>query len=136
MPTATTLATKGFIIPQPKSALLNGKIEIEEGWQLCAIPIRFGYWSIGEHKHIHDGTVAKFKNYVMDQIDDLYGSGLISVANTFTGDNQFYYNYVPNLTPDNSVHNFNLIYSDGVANEVMGFWIKSLSPTPIIISWG
>ena len=130
------LVTRGMIVPKRKSPLSNGKIELEMGWQLCAIPILFGYWSIVEHKHIHDGTVAKFKNYVMDQIDDLYGNGLISVANTFTGDNQFYYNYIPNITPDNSTHNFNLIYNDGVANEVMGFWIKSLSPTPLMISWG
>jgi len=136
MPTGTTLVTHGFVIPSPNDVLLKGTIELEKGWQLCAIPIKFGRWSINQHKHIHDNTIAKFKNYVMDQIDDLYGTGKILVANTFTGDNQYFYNFVPNLTSENSVNNFNLVYNDNSSYEVMGFWIKSLSPTPLIISWG
>jgi len=139
-----TLVSKGFdmwssvvTVSGGGSGFGGGTIEIEFGWSLCAIPIEQGYWSSTAHRHIHDNvTTAKFKNYVLDQIDDLYSSGLIEVANTYTGDNQFFFSYIPGSTPESSPNNFNLIYIDGVHKEVSGFWIKSLSITPIIISWG
>lgn len=115
----------------------SGSIEIEQHWQLCAIPREFGYWSSVTHAHVHDGvTVAKFKNYVLDQITDLYGTGKIQVANTYTGDQQAFYSYVVGSTPESSPHNFSLLYTDGVHREVSGFWIKSLSVTPMVITWG
>jgi hypothetical protein len=114
-----------------------GSIQLEYGWQLVAVPIVSGFWSTIEHKHIHDDiTIAKFKNYVLDQITDLYGSGVVEVANTYLGDNQFFWNYVPGSTPETSNHNFKLVYNDSGYFEISGFWLKSLSMIPIVITWG
>lgn len=118
----------------------SGTIELESGWQLVAIPINYGYWDDTAHEHVHDDvTVAKIKNYVIDQIEDLYttASGIVEVANTYTGDNQFFWNYVVGTTPDGSLHNFQLIYDDGSYREISGFWIKIIGPAaPYVITWG
>lgn len=119
------------------SGVESGSIELEYGWQMIAIPIEYGYWDNTTHTHIHDNvTVAKFKNYVLDQIEDLYGTGVVEVANTYTGDQQAFYSYVVGSTPEGSPHNFNMIYVDGSNKEISGFWIKSLSLTSMIITWG
>ena len=71
----------------------SGSIQLEQGWQLIAIPIIYGYWDSTLHEHVHDEiTTAKVENYVMDQIEDLYtnvsgttASGveeIVEVANT------------------------------------------------------
>lgn len=115
----------------------GGYIQIEPGWQLISIPIRYGYWDTVSHSHIHDGTtVAKFKNYVLDQIEDKYGPNKIEVANTYLGDLQAFYSYVVGSTPESSPHNFNLVYIDSGYKEITGFWIKSISATDMLISWG
>lgn len=114
-----------------------GSIELEEGWQLIAIPIQKGYWSSVEHKHIHDNTRAKFKNYVLDQIIDVYGNDVVEVANTYLGDNQFFWSYVVGSTPETSPHNFSLVYDDEGNLEISGFWIKIIGTNaPYIITWG
>jgi len=114
-----------------------GSIQLEHGWQLIAAPVQHGYWSSSLHEHVHDDvTTAKFENYILDQIDDLYGSGIIEVANTYTGDNQFFWSYVVGSTPESSPHNFNMVYNDGGNLEIAGFWIKSLSVSPVVITWG
>jgi len=115
-----------------------GSIELEYGWQLIAVPVVHGYWDFASHKHIHDNiTVAKFKNYILDQITDLYGNNIVEVANTYLGDNQFFWNYVPGSTPETSPHNFQLVYDDGVNKEIAGFWIKIKGTNaPYLITWG
>lgn len=115
----------------------SGSIELELGWQLCAIPIQYGYWDSSSHQHVHDDvTVAKFKNYILDQIEDLYGtvSG-VEVANTYTGDAQEFYSYVVGSTPESDINNWQLVYDDGIYKEVSGFWIKT-TISGMIISWG
>jgi len=116
----------------------KGSIELETGWQLVAIPIEHGYWSSATHMHIHDGvTKAKFKNYVLDQISDLYGEDIVEVANTYTGDQQAFFSFVVGSTPASSPHNFNLVYSDNISMEIAGFWINIIGNTgPYVISWG
>ena len=116
----------------------QGSIELEAGWQLISIPIQYGYWDSTAHEHVHDGiTEAKFKNYVLDQILDIFGPGIISVANTYTGDQQAFYSYVVGSTPSSSPHNFNMVYTDGVNNEITGFWIKVIGGSPpYVIYWG
>jgi hypothetical protein len=118
-----------------------GSIQLEYGWQLIAIPIVNGYWSSVDHKHIHDDiTIAKFKNYVLDQITDLYGHNIVEVANTYTGDAQEFWGYVDDPimpTPESSKHNFQLVYDDGLSKEISGFWIKIIGPlAPYLITWG
>lgn len=116
----------------------NGSVELELGWQLIAVPIIYGYWDSVSHKHIHNTTtVAKFKNYILDQIVDLYGNNVVEVANTYPGDLQAFLSYVVGYTPDSSPHNFNLVYTDNGSHEISGFWIKIIGTnTPYIISWG
>ena len=116
----------------------QGSIELEGGWQLISIPVQYGYWSSATHEHVHDNvTEAKFKNYVLDQIEDLYGAGIISVANTYTGDYQAFYIYVVGSTPESSPHNFNMVYDDGANKEIAGFWIKIVGGSPpYSIIWG
>jgi len=114
-----------------------GRIQIENGWQLVSVPIENGYWDAGSHVHVHDDiTTAKFKNYVLDQIEDLYGTGRIEVANTYTGDNQFFYSYVVGSTPESSPHNFQMVYDDSGYAEISGWWIKSTYSGTMLISWG
>lgn len=137
------LVTRGWdlwsptIITGEEVGFGSGTIQIEQGWQLIAIPVQYGYWNSITHSLVHDGvTVARFKNYVLDQIEDLYGSGTVEVANTYTGDSQIYYSYVVGSTPESSPNNFQLIYQDGASFEISGFWIKSLNATPMTIGWG
>jgi len=115
----------------------HGFIQLEYGWQLVAVPVKYGYWDNNTHSLVHDDTTrAKFKNYIVDQIEDLYGPGSVELANTFTGDNQAFYSYVVNSTPDSSPHNFNLVYEDGPYLEIAGFWIKSTSSGTMLVEWG
>lgn len=114
-----------------------GSIQLEPGWQLISIPIRYGYWDDTTHEHVHDDvTVAKFENYVLDQIDDLYGPGLVEVANTYPGDLQAFLSYVAGSTPTTSPHNFQMVYADGPHYEISGFWIKTTTTSGIVITWG
>ena len=116
----------------------SGSIELEFGWNLIAIPVEYGYWDTTTSGFNHDGsTRAKFKNYVLDQIEQLYGPGVVEVANTYLGDNQFFYSYVVGSTPESSPHNFQLVYDDGVHREISGFWIKIIGgAAPYVIDWG
>lgn len=120
------------------SGIGSGSIELEFGWQLAAIPIGYGYWDDTTHQHVHDDvTVAKFENYVLDQITDLYGAGVVEVSNTYLGDVQAFWSYVVGSTPTSSPHNWQLIYDDGVHREVSGFWIKIIGGSaPYVITWG
>jgi len=117
-----------------------GSIQLELGWQLIAIPITHGYWDSTAHEHVHDDiTTAKVENYVMDQIEDLYTnvSGIVEVANTYTGDEQAFFSYVVGSTPTSSPHNFQLVYNDSGSHEISGFWIKIIDPNgPYLITWG
>lgn len=115
-----------------------GSIELEYGWQLIAVPVMHGYWDDGTHEHVHDDTTtAQYENYVQAQIDDLYGAGIVEVANTYLGDNQFFWGYVVGSTPTSSPHNFRLVYSDGAHQEISGFWIKVIGlAAPYTITWG
>jgi len=114
----------------------GGTIEIQPDWQLLAIGIEFGWWDATQHKHIHDDTPAKIKNYVMDQIEDLYGIGQVEVLNTYLGGSGQFKSFVPGVTPESSEHNFNLIYDDNGSKEITGFWLKSLNSGIMTISWG
>ena len=138
-----TMIAKGFDLWSPKivtggmEGFGSGTVQIEQGWQLISIPVQYGYWDVSTHALIHDNdTSAKFKNYVMDQIEDLYGVDKIEVANTYTGDVQTFYSYVVGSTPESSIHNFKLVYQDGSNYEISGFWVKSLNTNPMIVSWG
>ena len=73
----------------------------------------------------------------MDQIIDLYGAGVVEVANTYIGDNNFFWSYVVGSTPTTSPHNWQLVYDDGPCREISGFWIKVIGgAAPYVITWG
>jgi hypothetical protein len=125
----------------PTASLYNGEVQIEpEIWQMITIPVVYGYWDTTNHLLVHDGsTIATIKNYVFDQIADNLGSPAqnhISSAHTYIGDNNFFYNYIPNVTNPLSSHNFPLAYADGDRIEYVAFWIKSINVSPIVIVWG
>ena len=123
-----------------------GSIQLEFGWQLIAIPIMYGYWDDTAHEHVHDETtVAKFENYVLDQIEDLYSTvsgayDIVEIANTYPGDLQQFLSFVPHPTyptPESDPNNFQMVYADGASQEISGFWIKIIgSGAPYLITWG
>lgn len=123
----------------------KGSIEVEANeWQLCAIPVTTGIWENGIFSSI---TIrSTFANYVVSQLESKYNTNignLIELANTKVGDNSYFYNYIPNITPDDSDQNFFLTYIDDdndsndnlIKYEVTGFWIKSIADFPLIIDW-
>jgi len=138
------LVTRGYDLWSPTITTASGinfgkgTLELENGWQMVAIPISKGYWDSNIHKHVHDTvTVSQFKNYVLDQIEDLYGPGIVEVSNTFTGDKKFFFSYIVGSTPETSQHNFQLVYDDNNNMEISGFWIKVVGENgPYTISWG
>ena len=141
-----TLIARGFDLWSPQvitttvsgtGAFGSGTIQLEYGWQQAATPVEFGWWDSSTHSHVHDGTtVAKFKNYILDQINDLYGD-IVEVANCFTGDAQQFFTFIPGSTPESSFNNFQLIYNDNTHMEISGFWIKIIGTSgPYVISWG
>jgi len=123
------------------SSCYHGIIQIEpERWQLISVPIQYGYWDSVLHKHVHDDTtVSRVYNYIVEQIQDTYSvpaETMIEVFNTYIGDINKYYNFLPGVTDPLSEHNFELAYQDGVYLEYTGFWVKSIHNTPFEISWG
>lgn len=126
----------------PKTGMCAGdELEIEPNrWQMVNIPIRYGYWDVSKHEHEHDDiTIANIKNYIIDQIEDVYGvpaETMIEVINTYIGDEHKVWNYVCGVTIDSSEHNFPLAYIDGGKVEYCGLWIKSIHNTPFTIKWG
>jgi hypothetical protein len=125
----------------PAMSVYSGEIQIEpDRWQMITIPVMFGYWDTSSHQLIHDGmTTAYVKNYLLDQIEDNMGSPIqnyIRVVNTFIGDNNYYWNFVPGVTNPLSVHNFPLAYLDGERVEYVAFWLRSIHTDNIIVRWG
>jgi len=132
-----SLATKGMIASQK---VLEGKIEIEpDRWQLISIPVKYGYYDIANNKLMRSKTIrATIYNYVVTQLESVYGNeikNLIRVINSYNSDSKNFWNYVPGITPENSVHNFKLIYDDGDIEEVMPFWIRSKVDYNMILKW-
>ena len=125
----------------------SGMIEVEaDVWQLCAIPMTTGIWSKTSHKIIKSEKKSTIKNVIIDQIEDVYGVNsdtLIKVINGYTGDNNEFRNYIPGLTKDSSIHNFQLVFTDDDMDvddgntkfEISGFWIKAKDRN-FIIKWG
>jgi hypothetical protein len=139
MSSILTISSAGYNLWGDVIGVTSGKgtIELENGWQMIACNIKYGFYDKNLHRLVHDNvTIARIKNYIIDQIDDLYGEGMIEVANTYTGDNNFFYSYIPGITPNNSPNNFYLSYDDNGSIEITGFWIKSLNSSTMTISWG
>ncbi len=119
-----------------------GTLEIEPGWAMLAIPVHYGKWDKTTHMHIHDGsTVATIKNYIVDQIEDVYNvqaSTMVEVFNTLVGGQGNYWNFVPDVTSEVSPHNFLLEYKDQDIDsyEVTGFFIKSIHQSNFYLKWG
>ncbi len=119
----------------------GGCIEIEPNrWQLVTIPVQYGYWDNTTHSHIHDDvTIARVENYIVDQIEDVYGVScdtMVEVFNAYIGDHNHFYNYVVGVTDEANSNNFELTFDDGICKEYTAFWVKSINPTPFTIIWG
>lgn len=133
-----SLATKGVITP--KSTFYQGEIEIEpQKWQMIAIPVKYGYYDIVENTIKNSTTIrAKIYNYVIQQLEAVYNTqseNLIESINTHIGDSGYYWNYIPNFTPEASEHNFPLIYVDNSREEIVPFWIKTKVDFDLILKW-
>lgn len=134
-----SLATKGMIVPR-KTKFLEGEVEIEPNrWQLIAIPVKFGYYDATENTIKSSSTTrATIYNYVVQQLESTYTDNienLIEVINTYVGDKNYFWNYVPGFTPEGSEHNFKLIYEDGSREEIVPFWIKSKVAYNMVLEW-
>lgn len=118
----------------------GGDVVIEPGWQLLCIPIQYGYWDVITHQHIHDGfTQATIYNYIVEQIEDTFAvqaNTMVEVFNTYYGDENRYFNFIPNMTDPLSEHNFDLVYVSGVNLEYTGFWVNSIHPVSFTLIWG
>lgn len=80
----------------PAMSVYSGEIQIEpERWQMITVPVIYGYWDSTNHQLIHDGqTIARIKNYVLDQIADIMGSSVenfIRSTHTYIGDNNYFF---------------------------------------------
>lgn len=79
----------------PAMSVYSGEIQIEpERWQMITVPVIYGYWDSTNHQLIHDGqTIARIKNYVLDQIADVMGSSVenfIFINNDIRINNYFF----------------------------------------------
>ena len=133
------LATKGMISPRNR-AFMEGEIQLEANkWQMVTIPVKFGYFDVTEERLKTSKTIrSTVYNYVVQQLETVYNEpiyNLVEVINTYIGDNNFFYNYVPGLTSENSSHNFNLVYMDNDRNEIVPFWIKSKTTFDMVLKW-
>jgi len=135
------LVTKGMIVPKQTSITPGlSEIEIEANrWQMVAIPVKYGYFDTVSGEVKSSTTVrAKIYNYVVLQLETIYSDdfeNLVEIINTYIGDNDFFYNYVPGFTPENSEHNFPLVFEDGTRQEIVPFWIKSKVAFNMILKW-
>jgi hypothetical protein len=113
-------------------------INIEPGWQMITVPVVYGYWDISTHEHVYDeNVIARIKNYIFDQIEDLYGSASdkIAIYKTYIGDTQKYYNYIGGVTPDDNENNFPLAWIDDSDNvEYTSFWVYNTTDDTITIT--
>ena len=137
------LVTKGMIVPTSSSSTIatSGSIEIESNrWQMISIPVKYGYFdTVNEEIKISDSVRSTIYNYVVTQLETLYSDNienLVEVINTYVGDNDYFYNYVPGFTPIASEHNFPLTYIDGIRDEIVPFWIKSKVGYNMVLEWG
>lgn len=117
--------------------LRRGQIQVEPGWQIIAIPSRFGEWNAGTNQIDWTSTAAKVKEYVVDQLEDVYGAGVVEVCNARVGDTGYSWNFIPASTPAGSEHNFQLMVEDvGISEyEQVAFWIKSTHGSPMLLNY-
>lgn len=120
----------------------GGYIDIEPGFQMISIPITHGYWNTTTSGHIHDdSTVATVYNYIVQQVEHVYGvpgNTMIEIFNTLVGGSPIYFNFAVGVNDPGSPHNFQLAYYDLGASdyEYTGFFIKSIHSTSFKIRWG
>jgi hypothetical protein len=116
---------------------LSGTVDIEPMvWQLIAVPSRYGWWNSTTHALVYDNTIAKVAEYVIDQLEDLYGTGCVTICAAFPGDVNAFLSFNPASTPRNSVHNFDLMYlEEDMSFETNGFWLKSNNMDPMVLSF-
>jgi hypothetical protein len=111
-------------------------IQIEPGWQLIAIPARYGYWATSDEILRDLATVpqiAKVGEYVVAQLEDIYGADVVEICNARIGGETNYRNFIPGQTPAGDPNNFPLMILDADTGlyEVVPFFIKSVHESPM-----
>ena len=139
----STLGYDFYCNPCPTvSGVAGGYIDVEQSWQMLSLPVKFGWWNSVTHKHVHDDiTPATVYNYIIVQIEDIYGvncNTMLEVCNSLVGGQGNYWNFVPGVINPLSPHNFQLSYLDPNVGdyEYTGFFIKSIHSTSFTIQWG
>lgn len=142
-----------YRLPYTTIGKQNGTVLVQAGvWQLISIPVKYGYWdgSVSPPQITDDGmTIARVNEYVVEQLEDKYGVGVVEAVNTYFGDIDMFYNFVPGTTVPGSPagsplgspytpnpHNFELTRVDGSYEEITGFWIKSAHGADMVLNWG
>jgi hypothetical protein len=93
---------------QPTSGVIKIQNDV---WQLIAIP----------------RAQDKVKEYFCDRLAAKYNADatdMIEICSAFFGSENKFRSYIPGVTKATTANNFPLIYNDGVAEEVTGFWVK------------
>ncbi len=102
------------------SGATNGTITIQNNvWQLIAIP----------------RTNANVKEYFVDRLASKYSvapEDIIEICTAYFGDENKFRSYIPGVTNPLTTNNFPLVYSDGISDEVTGFWVKTKDMTGIV----
>jgi hypothetical protein len=97
-----------------------GVIKIQNNvWQLIAIP--------------RDGD--NVKEYFCDRLAAKYNANaadMIEVCSAFFGNENRFRSYIPDVTKASTSNNFPLVFKDGAASEVTGFWVKTKDLTGIV----
>ena len=102
------------------SGATNGTILIQNNvWQLIAIPRK------GEN----------VKEYFVDRLASKYSAvpeEMIEICTAYFGDENKFRSYIPGVTNPLTANNFPLVYSDGISDEITGFWVKTKDLTGIV----
>jgi len=120
---------------------LGGDIQLQPGFQLITIPTTHGRFDTTTGTIVKDTTKAKVKNYLLDQLSHKLNIPYSDIGQYIEScvavrGGELSQNFVPVITPDTSVNNFELAYTDNEAIEFTAFYVnvKSTNTLPKI-SW-
>jgi hypothetical protein len=117
----------------------EGIITIEPlRWQTISIPSIYGGWNTTTNLLERGApTLAKVKEYIIDQLEDKYGAGVILRISRFWGDDNAWVDFIPGVTLAGSPNNFELmpLDADTGQREPQGFLLYSNHPTNMALEW-
>lgn len=111
------------------SCELGGEIQLQNGFQLIAIPTVYGSFDVTTGEIVLDQTKAKVKNYLLDQLAYLLGIEYSGIGDHIEScvavrGGELSQNFVSNVTPETSINNFELAYEDDTSVEFTAFYVN------------